>query len=78
MADKSREIGLLREKGGEGNLTLVYSSRDEAHNAAAALKLYLEGKTGGQFKVQSSKFKVKTSAKTNFVILSEAKDLVFP
>jgi uncharacterized protein YeaO (DUF488 family) len=47
LADKSREIGLLREKGGEGNLTLVYSSRDEAHNAAAALKLYLEGKTGG-------------------------------
>ncbi len=47
LADKGREIGLLREKDREGNLTLVYSSRDETHNAAAALKLYLEGKTGG-------------------------------
>ena len=45
LADKGQEIGLLREKGREGNLTLVYGSRDEIHNAAAALKLYLEGKT---------------------------------
>ncbi len=45
LADKGQEIGRLREKGREGNLTLVYGSRDEIHNAAAALKLYLEGKT---------------------------------
>jgi len=45
LADKGQEIGLLREKGREGNLTLVYGSRDEIHNAAAAVKLYLEGKT---------------------------------
>ena len=45
LAHKGQEIGLLREKGREQNLTLVYGSRDEIHNAAAALKLYLEGKT---------------------------------
>jgi len=45
LADQGEAIRLLREKGRTGNLTLVYSSRDETHNAAAALKLYLEGKT---------------------------------
>ena len=44
LAHKGQEIGLLREKGREQNLTLVYGSRDEIHNAAAALKLCLEGK----------------------------------
>jgi uncharacterized protein YeaO (DUF488 family) len=43
LTGKGQEIGILREKGREGNLTLVYGSRDEVHNAAAALKLYLEG-----------------------------------
>jgi len=46
LADQGEAIRLLREKGRNGNLTLVYSSRDETHNAAAALKLYLESKTG--------------------------------
>ncbi len=45
LADQVEAISLLREKGRNGTLTLVYSSRDETHNAAAALKLYLEGKT---------------------------------
>ena len=46
LADKGEEIELLRAKAKNGDLTLVYGSRDEIHNAAAALKLYLEGETG--------------------------------
>jgi uncharacterized protein YeaO (DUF488 family) len=46
LANQGEVIRLLREKGGNSNLTLIYSSRDETHNAAVALKLYLEGKTG--------------------------------
>ncbi len=43
--DEHREpVRLLQEKAGEGDLTLVYGSRDETHNAAGALKLYLDGK----------------------------------
>jgi uncharacterized protein YeaO (DUF488 family) len=38
-------VGILRAKAQEGVLTLVYGSRDEEHNAAMALKQYLEGKT---------------------------------
>jgi len=45
LADQGEAVSLLQEKGRKGNLTLVYGSRDEAHNAAVALKLYLEGKT---------------------------------
>jgi uncharacterized protein YeaO (DUF488 family) len=44
LADKEEEIRLLQEKAEEGTLTLVYGSYDEAHNAAVALKLYLEEK----------------------------------
>jgi uncharacterized protein YeaO (DUF488 family) len=44
LAEKDEEIGLLQERAAEGNLTLVYGSHDEAHNAAVALKLYLEEK----------------------------------
>jgi uncharacterized protein YeaO (DUF488 family) len=44
LADQGEAIRLLQEKSREGNLTLIYSSRDETHNAAAALKLFLEGK----------------------------------
>jgi uncharacterized protein YeaO (DUF488 family) len=45
LTDQAEAIRLLREKGQNGTLTLVYSSRNETHNAAAALKLYLEGKS---------------------------------
>ena len=44
LAGQGEAISRLQEKGREGNLTLVYSSWDESHNAAVALKLYLEGK----------------------------------
>ncbi len=47
LAEKDKEIGLLREKARQGNLTLVYGSRDEEHNAAVALQLYLEGRASG-------------------------------
>lgn len=46
LADKNEAIGLLREKAWDGTLTLVYGSRNEAYNAAVALKLYLEDQTG--------------------------------
>ncbi len=44
---KGEEVGILRARSQEGDLTLVYGSRDEEHNAAVALKLYLEGHTAG-------------------------------
>jgi uncharacterized protein YeaO (DUF488 family) len=47
LADKGEEIELLQAKAQNGDLTLVYGSRDETHNAAAALKLYLEGHAAG-------------------------------
>lgn len=37
-------VKLLREKARAGTLTLVYGSRDERHNAAVALKMFLEKK----------------------------------
>ncbi len=45
LADRGEPVAELRQKGRHGDLTLVYGSRDEEHNAAVALKLYLEGKT---------------------------------
>lgn len=44
---KDEAIALLRAQAGKGDLTLIYGSRDETHNAAAALKLYLEGQAAG-------------------------------
>jgi uncharacterized protein YeaO (DUF488 family) len=47
LEEKTDLVELLQAKAGEGDLTLVYGSRDETHNAAAALKLYLEEKGAG-------------------------------
>ncbi len=47
LAERGEAVQRLREKAREGVLTLVYGSRDEQHNAAVALKLYLEGKISG-------------------------------
>jgi uncharacterized protein YeaO (DUF488 family) len=47
LARKGESVELLRAKAREGELTLVYGSRDEEHNAAVALKLYLEGRPAG-------------------------------
>jgi uncharacterized protein YeaO (DUF488 family) len=43
LAEKSEAVELLREHVQRGPVTLVYGSRDEEHNAAAALKKFLEG-----------------------------------
>jgi len=43
LKNKQNEIGLLKERVKEGTVTLVYGSKDEEHNAAVALKKFLEG-----------------------------------
>jgi uncharacterized protein YeaO (DUF488 family) len=45
LTDRSDTVQLLRDKLREGKVTLVYGSRDEQHNAAVALKKFLEGKS---------------------------------
>ena len=34
---------LLKQKGKQGSVTLVYAARDEEHNGALALKRFLQG-----------------------------------
>ena len=43
LAGRPAAVKLLREKVREGRVTLVYGSRDEEHNAAVALRKFLEG-----------------------------------
>jgi uncharacterized protein YeaO (DUF488 family) len=45
LAERPAAVQVLREKLREGNVTLVYGSRDQEHNAAAALKEFLENET---------------------------------
>ncbi len=42
LDDKKDDIDLLNQKAEEGTVTFVYSSRDTEHNAAVALKEYIE------------------------------------
>lgn len=42
LEDKKEQTDFLRQESGKGVVTLVYAARDEAHNAALALKLFLE------------------------------------
>jgi uncharacterized protein YeaO (DUF488 family) len=44
LADRQDAVNLLQERLRQGRVTLVYGSKDEAHNAAVALKKYLEGR----------------------------------
>jgi uncharacterized protein YeaO (DUF488 family) len=37
-------VKLLKQKGKEGPVTLVYAARDEEHNSALVLKMLLEGR----------------------------------
>jgi uncharacterized protein YeaO (DUF488 family) len=37
-------VQLLKQKGKEGTVTLVYAARDEEHNGALALKRFLQGR----------------------------------
>jgi uncharacterized protein YeaO (DUF488 family) len=42
--EKNEEaVQLLKQKGKQGTVTLVYAARDEGHNGALALKRFLEG-----------------------------------
>lgn len=43
LADRPDAVKLLKEKMHQGKVTLVYGSKDEEHNAAVALKKFLEG-----------------------------------
>jgi len=48
--EKNREaVGPLREKVGKGTVTFVYAARDEEHNGALALKMFLEDKFSRKF-----------------------------
>lgn len=42
LAEKGEFIAFLREKAGEGALTLVYAAKDRTHNNAVTLRDYLE------------------------------------
>lgn len=38
-------VEVLKKKGSQGTVTLIYAAHDEEHNGALALKQYLEGHT---------------------------------
>jgi uncharacterized protein YeaO (DUF488 family) len=43
LREKKDAVQLLKQKGKEGTVTLVYAARDEAHNGALALFRFLQG-----------------------------------
>ena len=47
LEEKEEAVQLLKQKGKQGTVTLVYAARDEEHNSALALKRFLEGQPGG-------------------------------
>ncbi len=42
LGDKQEMVDLLRQKARKGTVTFVYSARDEVHNAAVALKAFVQ------------------------------------
>ena len=44
LEEKEEAVQLLKQKGKQGTVTLVYAARDEEHNGALALKRFLEGR----------------------------------
>jgi uncharacterized protein YeaO (DUF488 family) len=44
LADRPAAVGLLKARLRQGQVTLVYGSRDQEHNAAVALKQFLESR----------------------------------
>jgi uncharacterized protein YeaO (DUF488 family) len=46
LKDHTDAVELLRRKAKQGAVTLVYSAHDEQHNAAVALKTFLENREG--------------------------------
>lgn len=47
LAAKQKETDFLQQEGTNGAVTLVYAARDEEHNAALALKQFLEEREPG-------------------------------
>jgi uncharacterized protein YeaO (DUF488 family) len=45
LEGKKEAVQLLKQKGKQGTVTLVYAARDEEYNGALALKRFLEGQT---------------------------------
>jgi uncharacterized protein YeaO (DUF488 family) len=45
LKNKKEAVQILKQKGKQGTVTLVYAARDEEHNGALALKQFLEGHT---------------------------------
>ena len=45
LEEKQEAVQLLKKKGKQGTVALVYAARDEEHNGALALKRFLEGRT---------------------------------
>jgi uncharacterized protein YeaO (DUF488 family) len=43
LREKKDAVQLLKQKGKEGTVTLVYAARDEEHNGALVLKRLLQG-----------------------------------
>jgi uncharacterized protein YeaO (DUF488 family) len=43
LREKNDAVQLLKQKGKEGTVTLVYAARDEDHNGALALIRFLQG-----------------------------------
>jgi uncharacterized protein YeaO (DUF488 family) len=43
LRKQEEAVQLLKQKGKEGTVTLVYAARDEEHNGALALKRFLQG-----------------------------------
>ena len=46
LSGKPDLVRILKEKAGRGTITLVYGARDELHNNAVALEMFLEGEAG--------------------------------
>jgi uncharacterized protein YeaO (DUF488 family) len=47
LEENEEAVRLLKQKGKQGTVTLVYAARDAEHNSALALKRFLEGQSGG-------------------------------
>jgi uncharacterized protein YeaO (DUF488 family) len=45
LEENEAAVELLKQKGKQGTVTLVYAARDEEHNGALVLKRFLEGHT---------------------------------
>jgi uncharacterized protein YeaO (DUF488 family) len=45
LKNKGEAVQLLKQKGKQGTVTLIYAARDEEHNGALALKRFLESRT---------------------------------